>query len=318
MEGSGGHQQGWYTSASMTREGGLRSWLLWGVYTGLCYYAAYTLMGYGFAKVMGAQFTVLDSELDRPMGQVSGFWLTWYYFGYSPIYSGIVAGAQIGGAVLLCFRRTALVGVLILLPVMVNIVAIDLWVMHWHWSNDALRNAVYVLTALLCILAFQAKDIFEFVMRQGTAMVPLGRWRWGLAAAQIVLVCGMIAYTAREMRWIANVNNRAPTPIDGAWRVTDVQPVTEGVPKRIYFEYNRAYMCVFLMPDGTTESHDFRTDPSSRSINISRHWLTPGSEIFQGSWERDGNLLRLSGKWKGSVPLVLVLNREQMKAINDR
>jgi hypothetical protein len=41
---------------------------------------------YGFAKLTGAQFTILDSELTRPLGQVSGFWLTWYYFGFSPIY----------------------------------------------------------------------------------------------------------------------------------------------------------------------------------------------------------------------------------------
>ena len=42
------------------------------------YYAAFTLLLYGFAKVMGAQFTVLDSQLATPLGDVSGFWLTWY------------------------------------------------------------------------------------------------------------------------------------------------------------------------------------------------------------------------------------------------
>ena len=36
---------------------------------------------YGFAKINGSQFTVLDSELTKPLGDVSGFWLTWY-FGY--------------------------------------------------------------------------------------------------------------------------------------------------------------------------------------------------------------------------------------------
>ena len=40
-------------------------------------------IAYGFAKLHGSQFTVLDSELTRPMGEVSGFWLTWYYPGYS-------------------------------------------------------------------------------------------------------------------------------------------------------------------------------------------------------------------------------------------
>ena len=42
------------------------------------WFAALILIVYGFAKLNGSQFTVLDSELDKPMGTVSGFWLTWY------------------------------------------------------------------------------------------------------------------------------------------------------------------------------------------------------------------------------------------------
>ena len=51
---------------------------------------------YGFAKLNGSQFTVLDSEVTKPLGQVSGFWLTWYYFGYSPIYGSLIALIQSG------------------------------------------------------------------------------------------------------------------------------------------------------------------------------------------------------------------------------
>ena len=35
---------------------------------------AFVMLFYGFAKINGAQFTILDSELDKPMGWVSGFW----------------------------------------------------------------------------------------------------------------------------------------------------------------------------------------------------------------------------------------------------
>jgi hypothetical protein len=57
------------------------------------YSAAFAILFYGFAKLNGSQFTVLGSELDKPMGQVSGFWLTWYYFGYSRIYGDLIAWA---------------------------------------------------------------------------------------------------------------------------------------------------------------------------------------------------------------------------------
>ena len=38
------------------------------------WFAALIAVVYGFAKLNGSQFTILDSELDRPMGEVSGFW----------------------------------------------------------------------------------------------------------------------------------------------------------------------------------------------------------------------------------------------------
>ena len=41
-----------------------------------------------------AQFTVLDSELDKPMGDVSGFWLTWHWLGYSKVYGSLIALAS--------------------------------------------------------------------------------------------------------------------------------------------------------------------------------------------------------------------------------
>lgn len=79
--------------------------------------AAVVMIAYGFAKLTGSQFTVLDSELTRPMGEVSGFWLTWYYFGFSSIYGTIIALVEIGGGLLLIWPRTSLLGALVLLPV---------------------------------------------------------------------------------------------------------------------------------------------------------------------------------------------------------
>src|SRR5436190_13158380 len=93
----------------------------------LRYGSAAVLLVYGFAKLNGSQFTILTSELDKPMGQVSGFWLTWYYFGYSPFFGTFIALAQIGGGVLLMFRKTTLLGSCLLLPVVTNIILIDIF-----------------------------------------------------------------------------------------------------------------------------------------------------------------------------------------------
>lgn len=109
--------------------------------------AAVIMIAYGFAKLTGSQFTVLDSELTRPMGEVSGFWLTWYYFGFSSIYGTIIALVEIGGGLLLIWPRTSLLGALVLLPVVGNIILTDIF-----FLVGALPASITVLICLLMIL----------------------------------------------------------------------------------------------------------------------------------------------------------------------
>ena len=282
------------------------------LYSGARCYAAFILLRYGFAKVMGAQFTVLDSELAKPMGEVSGFWLTWYYFGVSPFYGAFVAGAQIAGALLLCFRRTAFIGALILLPVMVNIVGIDRWVVGWDFDADPLRIALYVLFALLVVLAFHAKDLSVFFLQRREDFALFPRLKLWPLAANLLLVAGVLLYTAHHAYYMANENNRSPTPIDGAWHLVQVEPARTGLPEWIYFEYNRAYMVVLKYPDGRTTMHDFRINPHDQSIHMAQEWLTPGSDVFSGKWTRAGDRLVINGTWGLTPPVTMTLQRKQM------
>src|SRR5262245_17795233 len=117
-------------------------------YRALRFGVALLIITYGFAKLNGSQFTVLSSELDKPMGQVSGFWLTWYYFGFSPLYSNLIAVAQIAGGVALMFRRTTLIGSCFLLPIVSNILLIDIF---YRIDPGAMIVAVLLLFGLVLI-----------------------------------------------------------------------------------------------------------------------------------------------------------------------
>src|SRR2546425_12625108 len=108
-------------------------------YRALRFGVSFFVIRYGFAKLNGSQFTILTSELDKPMGQVSGFWLTWYYFGYSSVYGNLVGLVQIAGGVLLMFRKTTLLGSCLLLPVVTNIILIDIF---YRIALDALLVAL--------------------------------------------------------------------------------------------------------------------------------------------------------------------------------
>lgn len=274
------------------------------------YAAALLLLLYGFAKVNGSQFTILDSELDKPMGQVSGFWLTWYYFGFSAFYGNLIALAQIAGAMLITFRRTTLLGACLLAPILVNIVLIDLF---YGVEPIATLVAVVLLCVMLGLISRHFKDLVDlFWTRQktlsATTFAGASTLNWAL---RLAMLAGAFAFT----HWVANYNNRAPTPIDGAWEVVRREPASASakIPQKIFFEYNRAHLCVFKFADGSYVSHHFEANPDGRALGIWNRWLQKGPEIFQGGYVLDGGRLSLRGQWENTENVTLTLDRRPVR-----
>ena len=89
------------------------------------YFLATMILSYAFAKILGTQFTTQPSTYDQPIGSLSGFNLTWYYYGYSFWYGVFIAISQISSSLLLFFRKTTRVGVVLFLSFMVNILLVD-------------------------------------------------------------------------------------------------------------------------------------------------------------------------------------------------
>jgi hypothetical protein len=128
--------------------------------------------------------------------------------------------------------------------------------------------------------------------------------RWGTRAA---MICAAFVFTY----WIANFNNREPTPIDGAWDVVRIEPqnLAAQAPKTIFFEYNRAHMAVLKDSHGSYRTHHFEVDASAHRIQMWETWRRKGDRIFDGiSALADGELM-LQGIWQDAGPLTLSLSR---------
>jgi hypothetical protein len=271
---------------------------------------AFFIITYGFAKLNGSQFTILASELDKPMGQVSGFWLTWYYFGYSPVYGNLIGVAQIAGGVMLMFRRTALLGSCLLLPVVANIVLIDIF---YQIDLGALIVAILMLFGLLLILSFHKEkllDVFWRKPKQVAAEPANKKHSYAKQAVRFLIVAAPAVFTY----WVANYNNRAPTPIDGAWEVMSVTPETDARAAElvtVFFERNRASLCVFKRRDGQYEDHHFEVDGPRQTVTIWEQWLRKGQVIFTGAYELNGDNLKIHGKFANDPTEVMLMLRRR-------
>ncbi len=110
----------------------------------LRYFCAFMLFMYGSSKLLHLQFNLQSQLARRPVGSLTGYQLTWYYYGYSRTYACLLGSTQVAGATLLLFRKTTLIAALLMTPVMANILLINIFIL----VND---YGPYVISALISV-----------------------------------------------------------------------------------------------------------------------------------------------------------------------
>ena len=119
----------------------------------LRYFCAFMLYMYGLSKLLHLQFNMSSELALRPIGSLNGYQLTWFYFGYSRVYALVLGLTQVAGATLLLFRKTAFLGAAAMLPVMANILLINMFILVNDYGPYLI--SVLIFTSLLTILWHQ-------------------------------------------------------------------------------------------------------------------------------------------------------------------
>ncbi len=154
----------------------------------LRYVGAFLLYLYGVSKLAGHQLTVPPDLAQKPIGTLSGYWLTWYYYSYSHVYKDILGLIQISGASLLLFRRTALLGATMMTPVMVNILLINIF---YSIALGAVSNAAFILACMLLLMWHQRQELFSVLWTNQSGELTATRKLHWIIRALILLAVAM-------------------------------------------------------------------------------------------------------------------------------
>lgn len=225
------------------------------------YWLAFEISTYGFAKILRTQFETPTYRLDMPLESVSGMALTWYYYGYSYTLGVIIALFQIGGSILLLYRRTTLLGVMVLLPVMVNIVLINV---IFGVTSGALFNSIVFTMALLFLLSLDLAKLkaafWDLVERLPTlslgnkSIKPISRILPIVAAFTII-------YFIKGM-------DKSDTVLKGTWKVERLTRNGRVVPATAWLNdvtaWNRVYFSGFYGCAFSPNPYRYEPDESWR------------------------------------------------------
>lgn len=207
-------------------DGVIRYWLAMGIST------------YGYAKLLGTQFQTTFSNLDTTLGSANGFLLTWNYFGHSYFLASIIAILQIGGCILLLFRRTTLAGCFVLLPIMINIVLIDYF---YQISPDALLNAVLFTGTILYLSSYHAKAIMQVLFQSQDRLPVIGNriFKWiGRVAVMVLAYLTIAVFT-----WGDIIHDG---PLQGKWVVQTMIRNNDTIPATAWLNDTKAFKVVYF------------------------------------------------------------------------
>lgn len=198
------------------------------LHTAARYILASIFLMYAVGKIMGTQFSSAPSLYDANIGELSGFQLTWYFFGYSFWYGAFIATSQIIAAVLLFFRRTTRLGIAIYISMLANILVLD----FAYGIEEAKSMAIFLMTLALFVFFSEYKAFFHFFLEKPPLFEDHDRPAWmnKIAKAKFayipLLIVGLFTGTYFLKEKIMTQNE-----FYGAW-----QPQEYNDWQRIYFQ----------------------------------------------------------------------------------
>ncbi|MGZ4049599.1 MAG: hypothetical protein ACXVNN_09555 [Bacteroidia bacterium] len=192
------------------------------------FWLAAGISSYGFAKILGTQFSGANEIIlrDSLLGDISGNYLTWYYFNFSHTYILIIGYLQIGGALLLLFRRSTLLGIFLLLPVLVNIVMIDLF---YGIPSAPTTISVVFTAALIYLLLLHTQKLINLFFKTVYALPKAGNRRIKYVLRIAVVVFAFMSIYQYQLKY-KNISKPGDSEILGKWKVEQSSLNGEDIP----------------------------------------------------------------------------------------
>lgn len=271
----------------------------------LRYSIALGLASYAMAKLYPVQFSPLTPpQLEPRIGELSPFSLLWDFMKYSPVYSTIAGAMELAVVILLCFRRTATLGALFCIPVMLNVMLMNLC----YGVPVKLYSTMTVVSALVLVL-YDARRLADvLVFRNAVPAQPLqppfrshrlNQARW---LVKLVFVGGVLLSSAVPMRQTQAESLADQTsPLHGTWDVSSFVLAGRelaGTAEPARWRRMSAARGVFRLrlEDGALVTCTGKTDDAKHTIDVTCDRTHQTGSLH---WTRDGKQLRLDGSFGG-------------------
>lgn len=287
------------------------------------YYVGVMMLIYGMSKVFHLQMPSPSLlQLVQPLGDKSPMGLAWTYVGYSPAFSMFAGLAEVIGGMLLFFRRTSLLGALLVAIVMLNVM-----VMNFTFDIPVKLYSTLLVLMAVFLIAPDIKRLLQVILwneatqpRLQYAVKLPGRWRIAALVVKIIFVAGMFgANVYSSARSVHTYGDRRPkSPVYGIFDVDQFVHRVDTLPpmatdtrrwKQLILQ-SPSYMHVKLMNDSVL-SYPTSWDEANRRLTIKGANNSAGVTVGMFSYKlADTSGLHLDGVLHNEAVVIRLKERD--------
>ena len=243
------------------------------------YGVAFDLAEFGWAKICHTQLVMPMSKLDLPYNSFSPSDLFWNFFSYSYVFGCIIATLQIAGAMLLLFHRTRLVGAFILLPLLANILLMDIF---YQIGYSVVVHTSILMAGILYCLVIEFNRLKEFFFAATNHLPALHFSKYAkliLRLSIIYIPLLLIAMHGSPDKYPNLTGKYAVTALRINQELLQRGNCTDSTLTEIYFDIKNG--CVFQF---NTPARRWNGTFSKDSDHINIKWFSPvGKPSFDGT-----------------------------------
>lgn len=252
----------------------------------------------GWQKIFHLQFITPIGKLDNPFSSFSLTDHMWAFFGLSYSFIVVIGLTQIIGSVLLLFSRTRLVGVFILIPVLLNIILIDIF---YEVAPGPLAQAIILFSGVMYFLLLEYDRLETFFLKSKKELPAIqfkSHALKNLLRVSVVIVPLVVILTNKRLAPYVYSKTQLPT---GRYEVkqlsindknTDVRDCRDSVVTMVYIEHD----IVFQYHDVDKRLYgEYMYDDQTKQIKAVWHYPRSRNDTLKATVTKKENELIFDG-----------------------
>ena len=284
--------------------------MLYWFFVCLRYYVGFYLITYGFAKIFQSQFPFPHlSRLEQTYGSSSPMGLLWTFMGYSPAYNVFAGMGEVIGGVLLFFRRTTMLGCLIVIVVMSNVLMLNLC-----YDVPVKLFSSHLILFSIIVLAPNIKGLYNFfILNKRVSLfnydLPIrseslkGHMKTARIVLKSLVFLIIVINGIRHFQSMGRNTNRNQSPLYGIYNTeTFIVNRDTLLPLKTDTNYwNKVIIDETYMRINTKEDkflfYKLRLDTNSKTMSLSGLRDNKDTLIHNLTYTDSKKYLYLKGKW---------------------